>query len=309
MLFFGIGGLLAVGRLPSFLFIGAMKCATTTMSAQLAAQPGIFMVSNPKEIYFFSYDHYYERGVEWYQSHFDVAEPSDLCGEAATTYTQLPTYPKASERLHSHLPDAKLIYIIRHPIDRLISQYMHEYSLRKILVDINRAIDQHPELVAYSKYAMQLKPYISKFGYSQILPVFFERVSMEPQSELERICQYIGYEGTPQWDYEMRAKNVSKERVMKNPVLDFLRKSSTMAPIRSYLIPKGVREQLRRLVSIKIERPEISSQQIAYLKSVFDEDLAELGQWMGVELTCDTFKSVVKATPGDWSRSITSSPL
>jgi len=289
-----------VGRYPDFLFIGAMKCATTTLSAQLATQPGIFMVSNPKEIYFFSYDHYYERGLDWYLAHFEDAEPGELCGEAATTYTQLPTYRDAALRLHRHLPQGKLIYVMRHPIDRLISQYIHQYSLRKITVDINQAISQHPELVEYSRYAMQLEPYLTRFGPEQILPSFFERVCGEPQLELERICQFIGYPGTPQWDFQMSPKNVSKERIMKIPLLNFFRKSSALEPVRRYLVPQVLKDQMRQIFSVKIERPEISQQKMQFLKNVFDEDLAILGEWLGVDLCCDNFKATVQSTPYDW---------
>ncbi|MGK7907703.1 MAG: sulfotransferase [Synechococcus sp.] len=290
-----------MGSKPDFLFIGAMKSATTTISSQLDAQPGIFMVSKPdKEIYYFSYDNNYERGMDWYTAHFDPAESGDICGEAATTYTQLPTYPKAAERLYQDLPDAKLIYLMRHPIDRLISHYMHEYTMRTMSVDINEAIHQYPNLVDYSKYAMQLKPYIERFKHQQILPSFFERIKSEPQAELERICQFIGYSDTPTWDFDMKAKNASNERVMEGPMMDFLRKSPVTAGIRA-LLPKGLKFSMRKALSPNIEKPVISTENIEFLKSVFDEDLAELGAWMGLELSCDTFTSAVTEGVPNWA--------
>ena len=106
-------------RLPSFVIIGAMKCATTTLAEQLGAQPGVF-ISDPKEPNFFSDDAVFRRGMNWYASLFDSAESGAMLGEASTHYTKLPTHPKACERMLAALPDAKLIYVMRHPVDRIL---------------------------------------------------------------------------------------------------------------------------------------------------------------------------------------------
>ena len=69
------------------------------------------MVAKPKELYFLSYDHTYTQGSCWCKSKFSEAEPDDICGEAATTYTQLPTCPHVFERMFDLLSRAKLIFI------------------------------------------------------------------------------------------------------------------------------------------------------------------------------------------------------
>lgn len=206
---------------PDFLIIGAMKCATSSLHEQLALQPGIFM-TELKEPNFFSNDEQYAQGMEWYLSHFASAKSDEICGESSTHYTKLPTYPQTIDRIRQHFPDVKLIYVMRHPIDRLVSQYIHEWTQRFITVDINQAVTQHPELIAYSQYSMQLKPYFETFGQERVLPVFFERTIAHPQEELERICQFIGYKGKPVWNDELNAQNVSKERMRKSGWRDFL---------------------------------------------------------------------------------------
>src|SRR3954469_22213852 len=102
-------------RLPDFIVIGAMKCATTTLHEQLARQPGVFM-SRPKELNFFSDDETYGLGLGWYASVFGRAAPGDLCGESSTHYTKLPVYPRAVERMSRALPGVKLIYVMRDPV-------------------------------------------------------------------------------------------------------------------------------------------------------------------------------------------------
>src|SRR5690349_17383952 len=116
-----------MSRPPDFVIIGAMKCATTTLHEQLARQPGIFM-SRPKEPNFFSDDEVYARGLDWYRSLFDGAGDSALCGESSTHYTKLPSYPETVGRMARALPRPRLIYVMGHPVDRLISHFVHEVT-------------------------------------------------------------------------------------------------------------------------------------------------------------------------------------
>ncbi len=104
-----------MSKLPNFLIIGAMKCATSSLHEQLALQDGIFM-TELKEPNFFSNDEEYTKGMSWYLSHFQDAQTEDLAGESSTHYTKLPTYPETITRIQEHLPNAKFIYVIRHPI-------------------------------------------------------------------------------------------------------------------------------------------------------------------------------------------------
>lgn len=287
-----------MNKYPDFIIIGAMKCATSSLHEQLALQPGIFM-SELKEPNFFSDDDQYAKGKEWYLSHFKYAQAQDLCGESSTHYTKLPTYPHTIERLQKHLPDAKFIYVMRHPIDRLVSQYVHEWTQKVISVDINQAIHQHPELINYSRYSLQLQPYFEAFGKDKVLPVFFERLFKQPQEELERICQFIGYTDKPIWDSDLNARNVSTERTRKSRWRDFLVEAPILKQVRRQFVPKSVRTRIRNLWTMK-KKPELKPKHLVELNSVFDEDLAVLGSWLGIELSCNNFKSVVSAESRDW---------
>ena len=173
-------------RLPDFIVIGAMKSATTTLHEQLARQSGLFM-SRPKEPNFFSDDENYARGIEWYASFFAGAGDHLLLGESSTHYTKLPTHPHTVERMVRALPRVKLIYVMRHPIDRLTSHYLHEVTVGRISVGLEEAVERHPELVDYGRYSMQLEPYLRVYGPESILPVFFDRLVDQPDLELERL--------------------------------------------------------------------------------------------------------------------------
>lgn len=286
---------------PDFIIIGAMKCATSTLHEQLAMQPGMFM-SELKEPNFFSDDKKYSKGWQWYLSHFAEAKTTEICGESSTHYTKLPTYPKTVERISQHLPKAKFIYVMRHPIDRLVSQYIHEVTQKVITIDINRAIYEHSELIDYSRYTMQLEPYFAIFGQAKILPIFFERMLSYPQSELTRVDKFINYPGHSVWQADIDAQNVSSERLMKSAWRDFLVEMPGLKQIRQKFIPQSFRNWVKGFWQIK-DKPQLTPNNIKVLQEIFDEDLAKLGNWLGMELNCQNFKEVVKLASRDWSNS------
>lgn len=287
-----------MSKSPDFIIIGAMKCATSTLHDQLALQPGIF-TSQLKEPNFFSDDDCYARGWEWYSSHFQEALPQMLCGESSTHYTKLPTYPQTVERLRRHLPQVKLIYVMRHPIDRLVSQYVHEWTQRNISVEIARALERHPELIEYSRYAFQLQPFLEAFGREQILPVFFERLLSAPQEELERICRFIGYSEGPHWYEDLEAQNVSAERMRQSRWRDLLVEAPGLRQIRRLFVPKKFRSWVRSWWTMK-EKPQLAPAEIAGLQKIFDEDLRVLSSWLGISLSCANFKETVRSRAIDW---------
>lgn len=285
-------------KYPNFFVIGAMKCATSSLHEQLALQPDIFM-TELKEPNFFSNDEEYGKGIEWYESLFTSKETDILRGESSTHYTKLPTYPETINRIQEHVPnssDLKFIYVMRHPIDRLVSQYIHEWSQRIIPtnVGINVAIHEYPELIDYSRYSMQLQPYFDRFGKDKVMPVFFERLVSNPQPELERICHFLEYPYEPVWQ-ELDAQNVSSARMRKSEWRDFLVEAPILSTIRKNLVPRSVRDRIKKMWTLT-ERPELSSESLTYLQEIFDQDLEVLGNWLGCDvLTCDNFKETVKS--------------
>ena len=264
-------------RMPDFILMGAMKSGTTTLHRQLGLQPGILM-SEPKEPNFFSDDLVYAKGLDWYRSLFAEAAISDLCGESSTHYTKLPTYPRTVKRMKAALPRVKLIYMMRHPIDRLVSHYIHEQFEWRMRMPIDQAIERHPELISYGCYSQQLEPYIDAYGAENILPIFFEHFVKHGQEELERVCQFVGYRGQPrQVEIEETMNNISKLRMRKSPVRDALVYSPVLQAIRRKLIPQSWRDRVKRLWQIT-ERPALSESSVQRLEQIFEEDLAKLGR-------------------------------
>lgn len=278
---------------PDFIIIGAMKSATSTLHTQLSLQSGIFMTT-PKEPNYFSDDEQYAKGETWYANLFADAEKSDLCGESSTHYTKLPDYPLTIERIAKRLEKVKLIYVMRHPVDRLVSHYRHQWSQNVISCDINTAIDRYEELTAYSCYARQLAPYFKEFGRENILPVFTEAIRQHPQKQLARVAEFIGYQGNVVWHDDIEPQNVSGERVRAFKGYHWLVESGFMTFLRRTLVPQSIRDKIKNNLTIQ-KRPEIDGVHLNKLITIFDQDLSRLGDSLGVELTCDSYKQIVSS--------------
>lgn len=274
-------------RFPDFIIIGAMKSATSSLHTQLSLQDGIFM-SSPKEPNFFSDDEIYDRGTDWYKNIFSEAENSDICGESSTHYTKIPTFPYTISRIQDNITRVKFVYVVRHPIDRLISHYIHEWSQNVIKCDINEAVNLHPELVEYSLYHKQIAPYIEAFGRDAILIIAFQQIIHSPQKTLERICAHVGYDKSPTWVIEEKSKNISSQRIRSFPFYDLLVKSNIATAVRRHLVPKQLRAAIKNQLVIG-HRPELNAATQLKLENIFDEDLQQLNEVIDIALTCATF--------------------
>ena len=260
--------------LPDFLIIGAMKCGTSTLAAQLAAQAGLFM-STPKEPTFFSDDAVFARGLDWYESLFKAATPGDLKGEASTHYTKLPTHPCTVSRMSAVLARPRLVYMVRDPIERAVSHFIHEWTEGRMTDGPVGAFDQHPELIEYGLYARQLDPFIKAYGLEAICLTSPERLKANPQGELERVCKHIGLSSVPVWQVGLSAQNVSAERIRKLPLHGLLVANPVATALRRSLIPKSVRNRVKR-ARLYDRRPELPSTLRIRLAERFAADQAEL---------------------------------
>jgi hypothetical protein len=116
--------------LPTFLGIGTVKGGSSSMYYYLKAHPMIFM-SEPKELQFFVAELNWDRGLEWYERHFAGAEAFAAAGEFSPGYTQHPHLSGVPKRIASVLPDVRLVYFVRDPIERMRSHYQARVLSRR----------------------------------------------------------------------------------------------------------------------------------------------------------------------------------
>ena len=184
------------GRLPDFVIVGAMKAGTTSLSAWLRAHPQVF-VPEQKELHFF--DTLWDRGVDWYRSLFAGAPDGALLGEATPNYMVIEHWV---ERMASVVPDARLIVILRHPVDRAWSHYRHSVTRGDEVRSFAEAIDDEraadPEdwrskgMLARGRYLEQLQVLTRFYDRTRIHVSLFDDLKAEPASFFASVCRFLG---------------------------------------------------------------------------------------------------------------------
>lgn len=260
--------------LPDFLVIGAMKCGTTTLQAQLAAQPGVFM-STPKEPNYFSDDAVFAQGQGWYEALFAQAPAGALKGEASTHYTKLPTYPQTLARMTALLDAPRLVYMIRNPVARAVSHYIHEWSLREVGADAEAAFRSHARFVDYGCYGRQIAPFIEAYGREAILLTCLEAFKADPQAEFARVAAHLGLPAEAAWQDDLEAQNVSGARFRRLPLQKLLVDNPVARGLRHALVPKALREKIREHRQMDA-RPQIPADLEVRMQARFLEDRAAL---------------------------------
>lgn len=179
-----------MGRLPDFVVIGAMKSGTTSFAAYLDQHPEV-AVSNPKEPNFFADPGNWDRGLAWYEDLFPGNVP--VVGEASVFYTMMPEYVGAAQRIRQTIPDVRLIYLVRDPIERMRSMFIHRADKHQGLArSLTESIERQPAYVEISRYGHQLEPYLELFSEDQILVLTTDELRVDPDSVLSRAFRHIG---------------------------------------------------------------------------------------------------------------------
>ena len=180
----------AAGALPNLIVIGAQKCGTSVLHYYLSLHPEVSM-SKPKELNFFIEERNWPRGVDWYKRHFDAN--AHVRGEASPNYTAFPQHEGVPERMHSVVPDAKLIYFIRDPLERIAAHWVHNYAKRREKGTLAETL-VHPNTsyVTRSLYAMQLERFLAVYPKDQILVMQQSELRYDRMASLRRVFEFVG---------------------------------------------------------------------------------------------------------------------
>jgi hypothetical protein len=176
--------------LPNLIVIGAQKCGTSGLHYYLSLHPEVSM-STPKELNFFIAERNYPRGLEWYSRHFD---PTARCrGESSPNYTAYPQHLGVPERIAEVVPDVRLVYIVRDPVERITAHFVHNFAKRREKGDLQATL-MHPNTsyVTRSKYFMQLQRFLAHFDEEQILVLDQRDLRDDRMPTLERLFAFAG---------------------------------------------------------------------------------------------------------------------
>jgi hypothetical protein len=274
------------GNLPNTIVIGAGKCGTTSLHYYLSLHPEIHM-SAEKELNFFITERNWHKGIDWYRSNFRTAVR--ILGESSPGYTSYPAFQGVPKRMHAVVPDARLIYMVRDPIDRIISGYIHLYSIgterrpiRETLA--NPETNQH---VLTSNYFLQLKQYLKFYPKSRILIIPLEHLSQHRFETLKKIFQFLEVDDSYTTNKFDRIIHSSQRKGHKNRIGLLLKWLSDTPPARvfSTQFRMSLGEILYRPFSKSIARPEFDEELTSTIRSTLKPDIDRFREFSGYHLS------------------------
>ncbi len=271
------------GRLPNIVIVGASKSGTTSMLNYLGVHPEI-AVSTEKEMRFFQ-DPDLRNWVGVYQEHFPVG--TRYRAEATPVYSQAPSFPGVVDRMADLVPDAKLIYLVRDPIDRIIAEYVEQIQWRaageSLEERLRSAADPANYLVAASRYATQLRDYQRRFAGEQILVIDLADLSADVVAVMGEVFDFLGLDRPAMSPADFGLFNTRDEKRAFPEWLIRLRRGPIIRAM--HRMPERPRKYIselawRRLRS-PVERPELSEQSRRVLQEVLAPEVEDLRKLTG----------------------------
>lgn len=182
--------------LPNLILIGAARCGTTSLHRYLDLHPDVAM-SAEKELDFFSVGARWERGVSWYERQF----PSGTLvrGESSPSYSTYPRTRDVPARMASVVPDARLVYLVRDPIERMLSLYRFaRFVLRNESRELTQAVRdfETSRYVVGSRYALQLEQYLPFYPSERVVVIEQSELRHRRAETMRRIFEFVGLDAT-----------------------------------------------------------------------------------------------------------------
>jgi hypothetical protein len=259
--------------------IGAQKCGTSGLHYHLGLHPQISM-SKPKELNFFIEERNWPRGPEWYARHFD--ENARIRGEASPNYTAYPHHLGVPERMHATIPDAKLIYVVRDPLLRIASHWVHNYAKRREKGDLASTL-AHPNTsyLVRSQYHMQLQQFLRFYDMDQVLVFQQSDFRRQRADSLRTIFEFLGVDADfthPSFERERHATARKTRATRLAARLEKLSKSR-----RGRVIPPKFWFALDERLPLRkpIERPDVREALSDEALRVLREDAERLRELTG----------------------------
>lgn len=272
----------ARGAPVDFIVIGAMRAGTTTLHALLSRHPEIAM-SCDKETDYFIAEKNWSRGPDWYRAQFDPARP--IWGEASPNYAKGRDFAGVPDRIARHAPQVRLIYLVRDPVGRAVSQYNHSWNMGA-LATLPAALPgshEYRSLIDISSYAQQLDLWRQHFPAEQMLIIDFDALMAEPQAQVDRILSHIG--AAPLRIAGLATSNATSElsRVPR-PLLKLAQ--GPLRPLLTALLGQRSREAIRRLLARGTPRkpPAFPQAVLAQMRAELADDAARFRAMTGLEL-------------------------
>lgn len=268
--------------LPTFLGIGVPRAGTTWLHTLLDGHPDVYLPSRRKEVRFF--DRYYDRGLAWYETFFCEPEQADryeAIGEISPQYFYC---EECARRISSALPDAKLLLMLRHPVDRAYSNYGFVVQRRNYRGSFEEFLSTRPKAVEKGFYSQHLNEYLRYFDRSQILALVFEEAVADGGAARQALASFLGLsaDGFPSSVGRVNASTVPEHRALAS----FAVKAGRQLRRRHLepIVDLGRRLGVRRLWAKGAPMARLDAKSRAHLTRLYERDFGELESALQIDL-------------------------
>ena len=274
-----------------FFIVGAPKAGTTSLYHYLNEHPEIEM-SSQKEPDFFSDKAILEQGmyygknridtIEKYHSLFENSNDQKKKGEGSVSYL---FYQDVPAKIKRYNPDAKIIIMLRSPVERAFSHYLMDYRLGLVsdaFEDIvnrkkkNNKVDLfYQQYIEVSVYSKQVKRYLNVFEKENILIIDYIDFKEDISEVLDRLFQFIGVST----DFEPNvAKKHNPYSMPKNKIIRFIYSFVALRKVLKLLFSKTLAKKARLLLFKEDKKPKLSKELRLQLNKYFKNDIEKLGE-------------------------------
>lgn len=281
-----------------FFIVGAPKTGTTSLYHYLNEHPEIVM-SSKKEPDYFSDKAIHQQGmyygeqrintIEQYEALFPNDASDKKLGEASVSYL---FYPNVANDICQYNPDAKIIIMLRNPIDRAYSHYLMDYRLGLVNDSFEDIIAQqstskqaklyYQQYIEVSTYAQQIKRYLDVFSRENILVIDYEEFKKDVKGIVKKVYAFLEVDDVFVADVNKRhnAYTMPKnEAIRKVYSLVYLRK------VLNILLPKTLTKRIRSMFFKKDKKPILSEHTRTQLKVFFKNDVVELSKMLSMDFS------------------------
>lgn len=281
------------GRLPTFLIIGTMKGGTTSLYHYVRDHPQVFMPKYKAPEFFVEKSNWH-RGVDWYRRQFAGAGDAVAVGEASNTYTKYPRISGVPEKMAEHIPEARFVYVVRNPIERILSHYRTKVAEGAETAPLEEVIVNKPWYVDICRYALQIDQYLEYFDRGRLLVITSDDLRNERHATVRRVYEFLDVDPDflpPDIDREFYR---TRDRAARSPIPLWLRrrlKKHFPATKRFKELENNLLVRLKKLRPTSTKNgkpggprpPAVSEPVREYVEAELREDVRRLRSHLGPE--------------------------
>jgi len=272
---------------PNFFIVGAPRAGTTSLYFYLKQVPEIYM-SEVKEPNYFSVcsvpkNHYMKpiRDKNEYLSLFKKAKDRKIVGEGTTLYL---SDPEASKLIHQIIPHARIIIMLRDPVERIFSQYLLEIRTgglklsfhEELQIELKHRRDRSKPILGlkFGLYSESVKRYLDIFGREQVKTLIFEEFTQNTKGTVKEILKFLGLNSSIN-NFEDSAHNPFS--VARGSVVQYMLRNKTITKMARKVIPSSARRFLREEILVKKPpKPKMAEEDMETLVKFYHDDVRRL---------------------------------